>query len=203
MVGRSMLGQIHLGTEFGGRLRDLALRPDVHSFVEVGTWNGNGSTTCFMAGLMARTDEWTLTSYETNQEWHDTAVARWKGVEPERLRLVHGRIGNRIMSMRDIETHPLVQPAWREWYEGEFRDFEAAPLVSLPPVVDCVLLDGGEFTTCGDWDAVKAAGPRIVALDDTRSIKCVDIAAELHADPEWALLDQGDERTGWAIFTHV
>lgn len=194
-------GQIHLGTQFGKVLKELASRPDLRSFLEVGTWNGRGSTECLMAGLVGRTDDWSLVSLEINPVQYATAATRWAGIAPGRLHLKLGRLGTRIMHPSAVETHPLVQPEWREWYAGEVRDFRAAPLVPLPPSVDCVLLDGGEFTTCGDWEAVQAAAaPRVVALDDTRAIKCAGIAAQLYRNPAWEVLGAGDERGGWAVF---
>ena len=197
------LGQIHLGTEFGGVLCTLARHPDLKSFVEVGTWNGRGSTQCLMAGLVDRTDDWSLMSLETNPARHAGAVKHWEGVAPDRLRLVLGRLSTAIMRPEDVAAHPLVQPPWQDWYEEEIADFHQAPLVSLPPTVDAVLLDGGEFSTCGDWEAVQAAHPRVVAMDDTTSIKCYGIVAQLSADPAWELLGAGDERGGWAVYRRV
>jgi hypothetical protein len=199
------LGQIHEGTEFGAVLRQLAAaRADLKSFVEVGTWNGRGSTACLMAGLASRADDdWSLLSLEIDPAQHAEALRHWAAA-PRGLRLVLGRLGTRVMRPDEAAAHPLVQPPWRDWYADEIAHFQGAPVVALPPVVDFVLLDGGEFTTCGDWSAVQAGGlPRVVALDDTACLKCADIARQLAADPAWRLLASGDERNGWMVFERV
>ena len=47
-------GQIHMNTPFGKWLFDLATDPAYKTFVEVGTWRGNGSTYCVVNGLVKR-----------------------------------------------------------------------------------------------------------------------------------------------------
>jgi hypothetical protein len=92
-----------------------------------------------------------------------------------------------------------------QWYPKEKREFEDAPLVRvLPPTVDFVLLDGGEFSTRGDWEYPRTLSPRVVALDDVWSFKCRGIAAELMSSPKkWRLLREHAERNGWAVFERV
>lgn len=198
-------GQHPPDSAFGRVLAQLAARPDLRTFVEVGTWNGQGTTASLMQGLQARDDDWMLVSLETNPVMHARAVQHWgqfgrAALDSGRLRLVLGRLGDEVMDPADIEHHPLVQPQWREWYRDEARDFLAARRVGLRGPVHVAVLDGGEFTTRGDWGVLRAMRPRVVALDDVNAVKCHDVFHELRADPAWRLVDTGDEGNGWAVF---
>ncbi len=46
-----MPGQINNNTEFGQILYDLSCNKEYTSYVEIGTWDGQGSTKCIMDGL--------------------------------------------------------------------------------------------------------------------------------------------------------
>ena len=46
-----MLGQINLDTLAGKAILQISSRPDILSIVEIGTWNGAGSTRCVLHGI--------------------------------------------------------------------------------------------------------------------------------------------------------
>ena len=59
------LGQINLGTERGQIIKDLASMPTVRTIVEIGTWNGYGSTQCVLEGIKDKKD----CEFSTRAEW--------------------------------------------------------------------------------------------------------------------------------------
>ena len=61
-----------------------------------------------------------------------------------------------------------------------------------------VCLDGGEFSTMGDWETLQCKGPKVVALDDVHAIKCHDIKSDLLA-AGGELVFYDPERNGSAI----
>jgi len=70
----NQMGQITLDTKLGQLLYRLASRQEFKRYLEVGTWNGLGSTMCFSKGFSTRTDQdYILYSLECNKEKHEIA----------------------------------------------------------------------------------------------------------------------------------
>ena len=67
--------------------------------------------------------------------------------------------------------------------------------------VDVIILDGGEYTTYGDYSTLMTKEPKIIILDDSNVFKCMKIREELLNNPEWKLLKENlNDRHGWSIF---
>ena len=63
-----MRGQINLDDEAGLHIKNICKREDVNTIVEIGTWNGMGSTFCVYESI--KNTEKTLTSLETWKEMY-------------------------------------------------------------------------------------------------------------------------------------
>ena len=203
------MGQINSDTRFGQYLRDFAkARRDLRTFVEVGTWDGRGSTRMLAGGLSARPaadPAPLLLSLEADKGLHQMARDFWSHNKPANvdLRLVYGRLADTMVLWSSVEEQADYKEEMRQWWTGEKQIFSHAPLArdEVPAEVDFVLLDGGEFTTEGDWDYLRGLKPRVVALGDTGCFKCRAIKSELVESGDWELLDEDPhERTGWAVF---
>ena len=199
-------GQITLDSPFGAKLAEIAANPKYKVFVEVGTWNGRGSTECLVAGILRQEKPGNchLYSIEANAQMFLTALNFWIQKGHPFLHLLFGHLHGQIMTREEVEAHPAfpaVKEHYQLWYEDEAKSLTASPLLqNLPTFADVVLLDGGEFTTAGDWAVLKEMVPRIVALDDTCIIKTSRILEELTA-AGWRTLASGDDRNGWAILS--
>lgn len=197
-------GQINLHTPLGRELRDLASRPEYDTFLEFGTWNGRGSTECILCGLEAKGSGtvWTVES-----DPYMSAVATQTLKRRHRARLLKGRVSDDFMTLDEMRAHPLYKAECEEWYAGEYARYLNARVLSprqFPVRVDVVVIDGGEFSTRGDWRFALTRGPKVVVLDDINAIKCRDIYESLRSDPEsWHLVRHSDQGTGWAIFRRV
>lgn len=207
-----MGGQINSSTGFGKFLREFAEnRTDLATFVDVGTWDGEGSTRMLADGLAGRprgSPVPTLWSFETDERMHAAASAKWAKDGPENVEthLVHGRLGGDIAPLGLVRSSPGFKNEMLQWWMGEKRNLMNAPLKRdvLLATVDFVLLDGGEFTTRDDWIFAKTLSPKVVALDDVNTFKCRDIVAELESEPDlWKKIGGGDERNGWVAFERV
>ena len=64
-------GQMGRGSRAGVVIYRLAKDTDNQVFVEIGTWNGRGSTQCIMEPLLQRIDDCVLYSLEVNREFHN------------------------------------------------------------------------------------------------------------------------------------
>lgn len=204
------MGQINPESSMGRVLEQLAADSSYSTYVEVGTWNGLGTTRCLMNGMKRRKIPGEIWSYEAHPDMYTTALQNWSQ-RPSYLHIQYGTLHRQISSLESIRDHPGIQTIVRgygngytEWHAGEKRSLFTAPLVEPPACIDVVVLDGGEFTTQGDWDILKTRNPRVVALDDTMVFKTHDIRKELLQSPEWMTLhDEPTERNGWAVFKRI
>ena len=197
-----MPGQITLDTAFGRALRDLASDTRFKVYVEIGTWDGQGSTKCIVDGLNARADlsGAGLFSFEANRTQWALATKYWQARGDQPLRVIMGRPSERMMGREKIESHPLfscIKTHYDLHYEQDLKDFKEAPLVRMRKC-DVAVLDGGEFCGEGDWDAIRPLKPAVVALDDIKVMKN-NATYELLKKEGWRELFHTDERNGSAI----
>jgi len=196
-----MPGQINLDTQFGKQLKALAENPAYQYYCEVGTWNGEGSTLCLAEGFKERKDRPVLISVEANVEMWGMAKKFWEPREKNfQLYLLNGRLGDRMLSEQDITHHILferIRDHYRIHYLNDVIDFRMAKKLHIEKC-DVALLDGGEFASQGDWEALRKLNPKIVALDDIDVMKNNGIYCELLCQG-WETLFVTRERNGAAI----
>lgn len=204
-----MPGQINLDSAFGKKLYEIAQTPAYTTFAEVGTWNGEGSTWCLVQGILRRSDQASVSLYslEANTGMLAQAQRFYATFNFPFLHLLGGTINKTaFMSREDVTAHPrfsLVRDHYYLHYDDEHRSFSEAPFQGeqIPAQVDVVLLDGGEFSTDGDFEFFRTRNPQMWILDDVSVIKTQRVFEQLKADPAWELIDDHpQDRNGWAIF---
>jgi len=197
-----MEGQINPDSLFGKAIMKIALDERYKTFLDVGTWNGMGTTRCLVNALKERQDTM-IYSVEANRDMYNKAVKNWDNM-PSNLRLLYGKICNSMMTYEEIVSSPLfdgVHTHFMIHYGQDTYDFSNAPLVSLPSQIDVVILDGGEFCGAGDLSRALTLSPKVIALDDTSCMKNNENLSLLLKSSEWKCLEKNDDRNGWAIFT--
>jgi hypothetical protein len=196
-----MAGQVNPDSAFGSMIVDIASESDYTSFLDVGTWNGQGTTKCLYDAVGKR-EGVRIYSVESNAAMYGEAVAYWTPCPPS-LNLLYGTLSKGAMTEAEIRAHPLfedVEVHFNIHYEQDCKDLEGAPIVELPAQIDMVVLDGGEFCGVADFRRASLLKPKVIALDDIRVMKNSENYQRLLADPEWELLGRGKDRNGWAIF---
>jgi hypothetical protein len=202
------MGQINEDSKFGKILTELASDDNNKIILEVGTWDGQGTTKCLVKGVLNQRNPLNahIYSIEANKDFFNKAVKHWNN-GPKFLHLINGTLHSDILSPHEITTHPLfhkVKAHYNLWYDDEKNSVKNSPTVRIQTPVDFAILDGGEFSTEGDWNVVKKQNPKIVALDDTSVIKCYNIRKELMNSPYWKVLyDEPNDRNGWAVFERI
>lgn len=196
-----MTGHINMDSSFGRAIAAISANPIYKKFCEVGSWNGLGSTRCLYEGIRHNPGA-ELISLEGNGEMYAMASAHWK--DTPQVKIVNGTLHRNIMSDQDIQSHPLyprIQEHYNLHYQSEKQACLNTPLVTVPKC-DVILLDGGEFSTDGDWNALYHSGLKVVILDDTHVIKTNRIYNELKSDFTWRLVydEPPPPRNGAAIF---
>ena len=196
-------GQIQLGQTFGQWIAKYAADTRFHRYLEIGTWNGRGSTCCFYKGLKDRTDGAYLQSYEIHGPRAQEAKEVWK-TAPQ-IHVIHGRaLQNWECPTWDAVTAVIERPTLA-WHFEDIQYFWSCSYVA-PEDPHVVLLDGGECLTWFEFQKIWKECPStsVYMLDDTLFNKCAKIKAFLEDHPDWIKVAGSDtERNGWAVFEKV
>lgn len=188
-----MIGQINLDSEAGKMINKISEQEDVSSIVEIGAWNGLGSTRCVLAGLTKKS-ECNFISLESNLDMFNVAK---KHNEENNVNLIYGR----IVDVEDLDIKDLHGPE-QKWFNNDFADYKLTPNVidQIPNEIDFLILDGGEFSTKAEFNLLKDRS-RYIFLDDTQTRKNKEVREELLSDSGFeCVVDAPADRNGWALF---
>ena len=210
-----MVGQINRGTTTGEFIFNLCLKSEVQTIVEIGTWNGLGSTKCVADALLQRFDESKMFSLEANKKMYDLAKSHWdltllsyNSFMKEKINLLYGRIIEKedLIPLEELRTYPSYIPDWENWYQQDIASIELSENVlnTIPLSIDLLLLDGGEFSTLSEFNKLKDRANYILC-DDTRTTKCTKIVEELKKNNKFEIIfdNQEDGRNGFTAFRRI
>lgn len=191
-----MSGQINRGSRFGEIIYSYASNPEYKNFLEIGTWNGQGSTRCFIDALLNRTDNYVFVSIEASENFYQQAYEFNKNVLSDKIKILHGRIveENELIH-RNISDHR------KGWLEEDINNYNECKNIwdEINNYYDVVLLDGGEFSTFSEFKKLKDK-TKVFLLDDIREIKNTDVVAYLSSSSEWEEVMSANERNGFSVF---
>jgi hypothetical protein len=192
------IGQITMQTELGKFLFNSSLDTSIVNFLEVGTWNGLGSTKCFIDGFKKRHKPFNFYSLECNNEKSKYAKKLYENIDNVFI-LNEVLLNKKPNDIYDIFPILLENQQYKYWNDIDFDNMKDKKLFlernDLPEIFDLVLLDGGEFTTWYDYNIIKDKC-KILALDDTKTFKCKKIVDDIKSSNKWKILLENDERNG-------
>ena len=197
-------GQINTDSKLGKKIAELSKVSK--TVVEIGTWNGCGSTRCVILGMEANTlPDKSFISIELIKEKYDQAVVNVG--ENSYTKLLNGTIIEpKDLDWFDVEKHlasckKIERKHFQRHYKKEVQAINNAQNVldQLPERIDLLILDGGEYSTYPEWQILKSRTSMVV-LDDTRMLKTKKIQREMRNDPEWCLFWQSDTRHGCSVW---
>ena len=204
MLGK--IGQINLGTTSGDIIYDISKKEDIKNIVEIGTWNGMGSTSCVIKGIKESNTSKNFISVELYPDMFNIANSNLKE-DISYVKLLNGRIieHNDIYwfdhSTIDFNTNDHA----RLWYQKDINLLTESKNVldQLPEKIDFLILDGGEYTTYPEWLVLKSR-TRIVALDDSNILKSSRIRKEILESGEYiTIYDDLFDRNGFSVFEKI
>jgi hypothetical protein len=192
-------GQIQLESEFGKAIKEYILNYTPKNIVEIGTWKGLGSTFTVIKAIQEVNYKANFISLETNPEFYQIAQSNLK----DYLQYVALILG-RIIEFKEIENFVAKHQLDSQhlgWLEEDKHNYTMCPnvLSQIPEQIDLLILDGGEFSTYGEWQVLKDRS-KIIMLDDTKMLKCKQIVEESIINPTYQLLTKSDERNGFHVF---
>jgi len=177
----------------------------IKTIVEVGTWNGRGSTLCILNGVCGSSIE-NFYSLECNKEKHLSAVDNLKSYINETVHLLWGSIVNpEYISSEEYKSNfpkLLTSEMHRKWFEIDIQNCRGCPhvLEQLPERIDLLVLDGGEYTTLNELEILLSRCSNYIILDDTKEDKCRECRNILLTHESWDEIYSLDERNGFSIF---
>lgn len=171
-------GQLSENTPEGKALFDFIKSNKIESILEIGTWNGMGSTMTIVKALEESSQNPNFISIETDKLAYKNAIKNHRHSNPK----VHIQLGRIIevdelpkLKEIDFESFGFV-PENQEWYIQDLRRYKKTKniLNELPKNFDFILFDGGEFCTFSEfkklWHKTK-----YFALDDTKTYKQFEV----------------------------
>jgi hypothetical protein len=197
------IGQINLNTKFGQLIKNYSENNNIKSILEIGTWNGLGSTRCIVEGLQNRTnDDYVFYSLECNTE--KSTIAKNLYINFKNVHILNEVVINSMPNnIYEIFPEILLNPNYEYWNTIDFENMKDKELFldkkSLPEIFDLILLDGGEFTTFFEYQLLKDKC-KYLMLDDINVPKCNLIVKEIENDSEkWEIIEKENERNGFLI----
>jgi hypothetical protein len=192
-------GQINRGSALGEIIYNLALRQDVYTIVDIGAWNGLGSTKCIRDAVIAKRKPCNVLAIEAYESMYKQAI-QYDYPKIEGFNLVYGRVVD-LDELTWFDKNTLNEDE-KKWLYNDTVNYGMCPNVKhmLPDKVDLLILDGGEFSTYVEFMNLHDRA-RFIVLDDTHSntIKCIEIRKYILANPSKfsVLHDVTNERNGY------
>jgi hypothetical protein len=194
------IGQIS-NDNFSREITKYASNPEYKTFLEIGTWNGLGSTRAFSNGFKNRLDDYIFYSLECNTDKCNDAAQLYK--DNNKIHILNEVIWNEEPSnFYEIFPQCLTNEMYKHWNEVDIINMKKCNLFlnrdNLPSMFDVLLLDGGEFTTYFEFQLLKNRC-KILMLDDINVAKCTLIVKEIEQDPSWKIIKKENVRNGYLI----
>jgi hypothetical protein len=190
-------GQINMNSTFGFILYTISRLDEVNNIFEVGSWNGQGSTVCIMNAIIHK-DKSKLYSLEADTNNFNLAKKFWSMYNTnDKLHLANGTLHKHIANDLTLTEEE------RKWYINEEKIILNSNLINIDTIndIDFIILDGGEYTTQGDFDILIQKKPKYIALDDVNVYKCNIIRKKIIESNEWYIISENlKERNGWSVF---
>ena len=158
--------------------------------LEIGTWNGLGSTKCFVENLIKREDDWIFYSLESNKDKCLDAQAYYKNIP--KVNILNEVIWKETpKDLYEIFPILLSNETYAYWHKVDMENVKLCnkflDRIDLPDKFDLILFDGGEFTTYHEFEYLKDRAKTII-LDDINTSKCDKIAENLRTNSQWKVI---------------
>jgi len=198
-------GQINRGSKLGELIYDLCKQDDIKTIVEIGTWNGLGTTKCIHDSIVENNKkEYEVYSIESNEKYYNMAINNLSKLK--NFNIILGRIIE-VEDLLDINNSEdkffnlYDKKTQNTWLVEDVNNYKNIPniLNILPENIDLLILDGGEFSSLSEYNILKDRCKYFV-LDDTNVLKNHEVANIMRNNKNYEILhDEINDRNGFLI----
>lgn len=199
-----MIGQITEDSAAGGWISTISKLDGIKTIVEIGTWNGMGSTLCVINAIKGT--DISFMSIEASEYMCNMARANLPK-DSENVSLLHGHISDELIdvdTLGDIFFSDYSRTTKRSWLQEDKRNILSSSNVIglMPENIDFLILDGGEFSSWYEFLLLKDR-TKYLFLDDTRPpcIKNYDARSWLIQAGATIIVDDQSDRNGYSVFS--
>lgn len=194
-------GQIKYNSSMGKVIADYAKDIRFKNYLEIGTWNGGGSTYCFAKGFENRdSSSFRFVSLEINKELYTIAKEKYNNIHYVRIENAS------VLKYEDFPKNindflELFEHVNKEWLRDDFSSLSKAKYMDFVDYIpEVVLLDGSEYLTYLEFKKLEHT-TKVFILDDINTEKCKKIVEELENNSNWnKKFIEREQRNGWAVF---
>jgi hypothetical protein len=192
-------GQISSRSEIGRWISLLSSLDQNRVILEIGAWNGRGSSKLILEGLKSKPQgPVSVIGLESN-------LLMFKRAEKYLKRFPdYSLLWGSIVKPSELDSSELNVEE-QIWFQQDVNHLDTAPNVidKLPNSIDLLILDGGEFSTYSEFHKLESRVKNWIILDDVFTRKCRRIMIELESSTEWILVFKSQERNGTAVLKRV
>ena len=194
-------GQIDERSEIGRWIQTLSSLEENHFIVEIGTWNGRGSSRMIASGVSQKlsanpntTGICKVTGFEIHEGMYKKSEKFLSHYDF--FNVVYGS----IVPPEELDNLDLSKEE-QAWFQQDVQRMRLSPIVEdlIPVQIDLLILDGGEFSTYAEFKKLENRTYKWIVLDDTKTRKCHRILEEIKLNGRYMLVSESDERNGTAV----
>lgn len=211
------MGEITRNDQFGKAIIDTVSNYGIKTVLEIGSWDGTGSTQCFIEG-MEKLDNKRLICLEVymdrfKQLCGNTAKHSWVECYNQSsisyANMLYKNFDNIWDSPYNFipkeDQNGSTKPVVSEWFRQDIEmmnKFKSGYIEDHPDeTYDAVLIDGGEFSGYSEFKLLRDKAKFFILDDYYKAFKTRQVADELSKDPSWETIAANKHtRNGWAIF---
>jgi hypothetical protein len=197
-------GQINLNQNFGKLIFELAKDFNNKIFVDIGTWNGLGSTKCFIEAMKLNQNS-ILYTIENNTEKIDSAKNSLSNdIESNKLdvRFLNGTfISNDEIDRWIIDNKIVLTEQQQYWLTIDKTNSENLLNINFE-TIDILLIDGSDYSGYLELQLFKDIS-KFILLDDVNGLKNKMSREYLINSSDFKLEHEDlNDRDGYSIFSN-
>jgi hypothetical protein len=203
---KNSTGQIK-DDQLKNQLIDLISKNEVNNIVEIGTWNGLGSTTMLLNIVKDSNKNINFYSIESDLLCFKFAKKNLKN-NLDKVKLILGRVHD-LEDLHYVNKNVIFDFGYGdkeyEWFIQDLRRYKKIKNVSnqIPNKIDLLLLDGGEFSGYADFLSLYLRS-KFIVLDDCNSYKQHNVLSFIQKNSNnFQLIYDSNNRVGLKIFHHL
>jgi len=197
-------GQIIYNSELGKIISDIVKQDNIKNIVEIGTWYGMGTTHCIRKAIIdSDKKNYEVFSFESCLDMWKVAIENNQPILPNFKILLGGIVEEKdffdFNSIDDKYFSEYSRAVQKKWYDEDLKNckINSNYFAILPQKIDLLILDGGEFSTYGEYNLLKNRFNYLI-VDDTKALKGDKIREELLVSNDVLIIqDEINKRNGF------